>query len=154
MTQKMKEYIEGSETLLYSCTCRENSKMCKEAKKLIGRKDTKNLEEIINSEDFDPNERFDSAYVAGENYINYALNNSSYEAARILANKHTIILSPNDKERLLLELISKRKFRLLYNLIGTIEKQRINILRFVKGIIKQDYESIIKGPIKSLRSNA
>ena len=154
MTQKMKEYIEGSEELLYSCTCRNNSKKCKEAKKLIGRKDIESLENIINSEDFNLNERFDSAYVAGENYINYALNNSSYEAAKLLANKHTINLNSSDKERLLLELISKRKFGLLYNLIGIIENRKISIPRFIKGLIKQDYESIIEGPVKRLKSNA
>ncbi len=153
MTQKMREYKRNSEELLYSCTCKDNSKMCKEVRKLIGRKDISKLQEIIENEDFDPNERFDSAYVAGENFINYAINNSCYEAAKIMLNKRTIKLSKDDKERMLLQLISQRKFKLLYHLIETIENKKINIVRYILGVAKQDYETIVE-PTKRLKSNA
>ena len=154
MTQKMKEYKECTEELLYSCTCRNTTETCKETMRLIGRNDISRLEKIIESEEFNPNERFDSAHVAGENYINYALNNSKYEIARILAKKHTIKLNSDDKERMLLQLLMERKFLFLYRLIQTIENKRINIVKFLKGIIKQDYESIVEEPVRRLKSNA
>ena len=149
MTEKMREYkIYSGEP---ACSYKEKSKICKETISNIIRHNNKELERCIEDDSFDPNERFDSNCVARENYINYACNNSNFDAARIISKKYQVSLDSYDKERLLLELIYKRKFALLYSLISSIEGRRISIGRFIKGIIKQDYDSIVEGPKRTLK---
>ena len=120
----------------------KESLLCFKTHSAILNHDHRIFDQCINDPSFNINERFQTSERPDENYLDYALIFRNFYAADKLIDRRGLILTSEDKQRMLELLIASRKYLLLYKSIINLEHENVPINKCISGVINHDYEKI------------